>query len=124
MFSRETLELIEVWINWSGREDLNFRPLAPQASALTRLRHVPTVAQTYHLSAELSSRVFTWANSYLIENSNERAIETLSCLLHFADAKGFHFAMEVASFDPDLLGCEGNIPGAFFEPADEILALK
>jgi hypothetical protein len=26
---------------WSGRPDLNRRPLAPQASALTRLRHAP-----------------------------------------------------------------------------------
>jgi hypothetical protein len=29
-------------VSWSGREDLNLRPLAPQASALTSLRHVPT----------------------------------------------------------------------------------
>ena len=28
--------------NWSGRADLNGRPLAPQASALTRLRYAPT----------------------------------------------------------------------------------
>ena len=34
------------WTKWSGREDLNLRPLAPQASALTRLRHVPTNIQT------------------------------------------------------------------------------
>ena len=33
------------WTKWSGREDLNLRPLAPQASALTRLRHVPTNIQ-------------------------------------------------------------------------------
>jgi hypothetical protein len=26
---------------WSGRADLNGRPLAPQASALTRLRYAP-----------------------------------------------------------------------------------
>lgn len=26
---------------WSGREDLNLRPLDPQSSALTRLRYVP-----------------------------------------------------------------------------------
>ena len=118
------LELRDDWINWSGREDLNLRPLAPQASALTRLRHVPTVAKPYHLSPELSSRVFTWANPYLLENSNERAIDTISRLQHLADAEGFHFAMEMAPFDPDLLGCEGNIPGAFFESADDILALK
>ena len=28
--------------NWSGRQDLNLRPLAPQASALARLRYAPT----------------------------------------------------------------------------------
>ena len=28
--------------NWSGRGDLNSRPLAPQASALSKLRHGPT----------------------------------------------------------------------------------
>ena len=30
-----------IW--WSGRADLNRRPLAPHASALTRLRHAPTL---------------------------------------------------------------------------------
>lgn len=29
--------------SWSGRRDLNPRPLAPQASALTRLRYAPTI---------------------------------------------------------------------------------
>ena len=26
---------------WSGREDLNLRPLGPEPSALTRLRYAP-----------------------------------------------------------------------------------
>ena len=28
---------------WSGREDLNLRPLDPQSSTLTRLRYVPNL---------------------------------------------------------------------------------
>ena len=34
---------LTIVLRWSGRADLNGRPLAPQASALTRLRHVPTI---------------------------------------------------------------------------------
>ena len=36
---------------WSGREDLNLRPLAPHASALAGLRHAPlsAVASLFHL---------------------------------------------------------------------------
>jgi hypothetical protein len=30
--------------NWSGREDLNFRPQRPERCALTRLRYSPTFA--------------------------------------------------------------------------------
>ena len=60
---------------WSGRADLNGRPLAPQASALTRLRHVPTRAGTYHLQNELSSRFLAGHGSYLLENSNEGAVK-------------------------------------------------
>ena len=30
------------WFYWSGRRDLNSRPLVPQTSALTGLRHAPT----------------------------------------------------------------------------------
>lgn len=40
---------------WSGREDLNLRPLAPQASALTRLRHVPTISQLNRVPVGLST---------------------------------------------------------------------
>ena len=37
---------------WSGRRDLNSRPLVPQTSALTGLRHAPTgTARTIGLSA-------------------------------------------------------------------------
>ena len=37
---------------WSGRRDLNPRPLVPQTSALTGLRHAPTgTARTLGLSA-------------------------------------------------------------------------
>ena len=32
---------ISPYLKWSGREDLNLRPLDPQSSALTRLRYVP-----------------------------------------------------------------------------------
>jgi hypothetical protein len=39
---------------WSGRRDLNPRPLVPQTSALTGLRHAPTgTARTIGLSASV-----------------------------------------------------------------------
>ena len=34
------------WKDWSGRGDLNSRPLAPQASALAGLRYAPTEIRT------------------------------------------------------------------------------
>ena len=34
-------------MRWSGRRDLNSRPLAPQASALARLRYAPTFRRPY-----------------------------------------------------------------------------
>lgn len=46
-----------IWIIervWSGRRDLNPRPLVPQTSALTGLRHAPTgTARTIGLSASV-----------------------------------------------------------------------
>src|SRR5262249_62165332 len=40
------------FFGWSGRRDLNPRPLVPQTSALTGLRHAPTeTARTIGLSA-------------------------------------------------------------------------
>ena len=33
--------------NWSGREDLNLRPLRPERSALARLSHAPFVFKHY-----------------------------------------------------------------------------
>ena len=36
---------------WSGRLDLNQRPLAPKASALTMLRHAPPFKDSTGLSA-------------------------------------------------------------------------
>lgn len=41
-FFMEVFEGAADW-NWSGREDSNFRLLAPEASALTRLSHAPTL---------------------------------------------------------------------------------
>ena len=72
-FRRPTIGIIENF--WSGRADLNGRPLAPQASALTRLRHVPTLARTYHLGHQLSRCFFFTAAWYPLEKSHERAIE-------------------------------------------------
>ncbi len=34
-------------INWSGRADLNCRPPAPKAGALTRLRYSPTLIENH-----------------------------------------------------------------------------
>ena len=36
-----TAETVTHCFKWSGREDLNFRPPAPKAGALARLRHAP-----------------------------------------------------------------------------------
>ena len=41
----------------SGRQDLNLRPLAPQASALARLRHAPSPRRTLWLIASTDRRV-------------------------------------------------------------------
>ncbi len=43
-------------IHWSGRADLNRRPLAPHASALTRLRYAPTVSRTLSTKTPNMSR--------------------------------------------------------------------
>ena len=40
-FERSRKRLASDWLVWSGRRDLNPGPLAPQASALARLRHGP-----------------------------------------------------------------------------------
>ena len=35
--------------SWSGREDLNLRPLGPEPSALTKLRYAPKdIFELYH----------------------------------------------------------------------------
>ena len=39
---------------WSGRKDLNLRPLAPHASALAGLRHAPNRARLYTVLKELT----------------------------------------------------------------------
>ncbi len=39
---------------WSGREDLNLRPLAPHASALAGLRHAPNNVRYYSLEYKKS----------------------------------------------------------------------
>ena len=36
----------------SGRQDLNLRPLDPQSSALTRLRHCPVLLVRFELNTE------------------------------------------------------------------------
>ena len=42
---------------WSGRADLNGRPLAPQASALTRLRHAPIrYSQHSHFPGKIKTK--------------------------------------------------------------------
>ncbi|MBP1695281.1 MAG: hypothetical protein H6Q41_469, partial [Deltaproteobacteria bacterium] len=38
---RQTLPLESIYDKWSGRADLNGRPPAPKAGALTRLRYAP-----------------------------------------------------------------------------------
>ena len=45
--NKKTTRLLPKWFNllltcWSGREDLNLRPPAPKAGALTSLRYAPS----------------------------------------------------------------------------------
>ena len=35
------IRLLNAFFRWSGREDLNLRPLGPEPSALTKLRYAP-----------------------------------------------------------------------------------
>jgi hypothetical protein len=39
----------DFWKKWSGRADLNGRPPAPKAGALTRLRYAPTLFRIWCL---------------------------------------------------------------------------
>ena len=43
---------------WSGREDLNLRPLAPHASALAGLRHAPNPAIPRGIGRPYYSRIW------------------------------------------------------------------
>ena len=40
----------KAFFRWSGREDLNLRPLGPEPSALTKLRYAPKkdIFELYH----------------------------------------------------------------------------
>ena len=39
----------KAFFRWSGREDLNLRPLGPEPSALTKLRYAPkNTIELYH----------------------------------------------------------------------------
>src|SRR5687767_10729480 len=45
-------------LDWSGRRDLNSRPLAPQASALARLRYGPISREVYLFARNLTTSIW------------------------------------------------------------------